>query len=289
MAKPVVTSGADQIFTYDASPATVNLTASATESPTGFKWEMLDIPAGSAAATGVNGNFTNGVSLLQNPSFDKDGAIDGTYVLQCRATNEAGGLLDVDPAKDSDPAEDKQSGQTSVLVRTQRLQNYLAGDFQYNWGKTYNDITMRALEAALLAKKHNSVATVAPVGTDDDAAGYEVGSIWLDVTGVQAYICLDATATAAVWTKITTQGAETYEEEFVAAAGANTFTLTTSPRVQANTLSGRDIRGVYRNGARSRYKGTPTLTMEYDQTSGTDKIDVVGQTGGEIFIVVFGV
>ena len=137
--------------------------------------------------------------------------------------------------------------------------------------------------------KHNLAASVAPAAGNDSTQNYEPGSVWVDTTANLAYICLDASAAAAVWTEITKQGAETYTEEFVAAAGANTFTLSTSPRAQANTLSGRDIRGVYRNGIRSRYVGTPTLSMEYDQTSGTDKIDVVGQTGGEIFVVVYGV
>ena len=46
-------------------------------------------------------------------------------------------------------------------------------------------------------------ATVAPGATDDSAAGYAVGSKWVDVTADKAYICVDATATAAVWTEIT--------------------------------------------------------------------------------------
>ena len=49
-------------------------------------------------------------------------------------------------------------------------------------------------------------ATVAPGATDDSAAGYAVGSKWVDVSADKAYMCVDATATAAVWTEITQAG-----------------------------------------------------------------------------------
>ncbi len=84
-------------------------------------------------------------------------------------------------------------------------------------------------------------------------------------------------------------GFSAYEEEFTASAGANEFTLSTTPAVNANTESGRNILGVFRNGVRSRYLSSITLANEYNQSGGTDKINVVGQSGGEIFVVVFGV
>ena len=54
--------------------------------------------------------------------------------------------------------------------------------------------------------KSNTAASAAPGATDDSAAGYAVGSVWIDTTNDKAYICLDATASAAVWTEVTQSG-----------------------------------------------------------------------------------
>lgn len=62
--------------------------------------------------------------------------------------------------------------------------------------------------------KANLSASVAPTADDDSADGYGVFSPWIDTTADKAYICLDASVGAAVWTEITSNG--------VANTGANT-------------------------------------------------------------------
>lgn len=55
--------------------------------------------------------------------------------------------------------------------------------------------------------KSNLAAAVAPGATDDSAAGYSIGSLWIDTTADKSYVCVDATATAAVWNDLTAVGA----------------------------------------------------------------------------------
>ena len=45
----------------------------------------------------------------------------------------------------------------------------------------------------------NTGATAAPTVTDDSAAGYGIGSSWLDTVAAKIRFCTDATAGAAVW------------------------------------------------------------------------------------------
>lgn len=45
-------------------------------------------------------------------------------------------------------------------------------------------------------------ATADPTVNDDMGDGYSAGSLWVNVTGDTAFVCLDATAGAAIWEKI---------------------------------------------------------------------------------------
>lgn len=62
--------------------------------------------------------------------------------------------------------------------------------------------------------KMNRAATTAPTANDDSTQDYSVGSRWIDTTADRVYVCVDATAAAAVWREISVVTAA------VAAAGA---------------------------------------------------------------------
>ena len=51
---------------------------------------------------------------------------------------------------------------------------------------------------------HNLSASAAPTSGDDDADGYSPGSLWVDATNDQSYICVNASTGAAVWNLVTT-------------------------------------------------------------------------------------
>jgi len=49
------------------------------------------------------------------------------------------------------------------------------------------------------AHKSNLAAAAAPDADEDSADGYSVGSVWIDTTNDNMYVCVDATEAAAVW------------------------------------------------------------------------------------------
>lgn len=51
--------------------------------------------------------------------------------------------------------------------------------------------------------KCNFTAVVAPTVADDHAAGYAIGSSWVDTVLQDGYLCVDSTNGAAVWKKVT--------------------------------------------------------------------------------------
>lgn len=50
--------------------------------------------------------------------------------------------------------------------------------------------------------KNNFSATAAPSTTDDSAAGYAIGSEWIDTVAGSKYWCADASPSSAVWKQV---------------------------------------------------------------------------------------
>ena len=59
---------------------------------------------------------------------------------------------------------------------------------------------MGGVDIAALGRGRDKIsATTAPGATDDSVKDFAIGSLWEDTTNKKLYMCLDATATAAVW------------------------------------------------------------------------------------------
>lgn len=54
----------------------------------------------------------------------------------------------------------------------------------------------------LLGLLHKINGTAAPGTGDDSSAGFSVGSVWVDTTNDKAYVCVDSTASAAIWKEV---------------------------------------------------------------------------------------
>jgi len=68
-------------------------------------------------------------------------------------------------------------------------------------GRTFKKFDTGTQDWQEFAKRGNATTTD-PTVTDDDSGGYSVGSIWLNTTSEFFWVCMDNTATAAVWTNL---------------------------------------------------------------------------------------
>jgi hypothetical protein len=136
MSIPEVTCSADVLLEYNVGSRLVSLGATATNSPDSYEWTILSVPDGSTADTGVKGDFTDGVSTLQYPDLEIDGAVDGTYVIQCIAKKTGG---------NSNPFKDLENGQQCIVVGSARYGNHYPGKDQYAY-HPYLDSTLRKYE-----------------------------------------------------------------------------------------------------------------------------------------------
>lgn len=107
----------------------------------------------------------------------------------------------------------------------------------------------------------NLAATVAPVTTDDASAGYSIGSRWINTTLKHAWICLDATASAAVWKQI--DNAEFWEF----AISDETTALTTGDKLTWRAPFAATILAVRASVTTASSSGIPTFNIKKNGTT----------------------
>ena len=83
---------------------------------------------------------------------------------------------------------------------------------------------------------HKVDGTTAPTANEDTGDGYAVGSWWLDTTNDIAYVCLDATAAAAVWRRVTFTTSASLAEIITDETGSGAAVFATSPTLVTPAL-----------------------------------------------------
>lgn len=112
--------------------------------------------------------------------------------------------------------------------------------------------------------KANFVATAAPTVNDDTGDGYTIGSWWVNTSSDEAYLCVDATAGAAVWTKISVD----VPSEIVALLAGQSVSMASL------TLSGGTANGVlYLNGSKAATSGS-ALTFDGTNFGVTGNVNI---------------
>lgn len=92
------------------------------------------------------------------------------------------------------------------------------------------------------AVKYNFSATTSPTATDDTGDGYAVGSLWIDTTNDRVYICLDATASAAVWKVLELPGGGTSGQVLAKQSGSD-YDFTWGDAITVTPAAGKIVAG----------------------------------------------
>ena len=105
-------------------------------------------------------------------------------------------------------------------------------------------------EGTYEAIKSNMEASAAPATSDDSDSGYAIGSRWLDTTSGEEYVCLDATAEAAVW--VETTASYTDAEAVAAIAAADVYLKRDGSKILTSDWDIGDTRKILADEIRAR-------------------------------------
>jgi hypothetical protein len=148
------------------------------------------------------------------------------------------------------------------------------------------------------AKRDNYTATTDPTANDDSTDGYTIGSVWINTSTDRIWVCVDATATAAIWNVVPDGG-----EVQLQTTDATVTTAVTIPLVDPETVSAHvyiaarrtdavDAAAYERRAAFYRNGGSATRITFVDtpftrETDATWNVDVVA-SGNNALIQVKG-
>lgn len=130
---------------------------------------------------------------------------------------------------------------------------------------------------------NNLTATTNPTITNDSGSGYAVGSVWVNTSTDEMFVCTDATAGAAIWQK-----AVFIYSSAISPAVTNTVDIgTSSLKFKDIYIDGTGYIDALSVSTTSSFTGTVT-TGNISQTSGTATFATVDVNGGAIDATTIG-
>jgi len=136
----------------------------------------------------------------------------------------------------------------------------------------------------IASRQSNLAAAVDPTATDDTNAGYEVGSIWINTTEDTYFICVDATAAAAVWSSGGGGGLTPVFQSgnFTADAGNHYLIDTTSSSSVVTLPAGVDLDNMkFSDSKFNASVNNITLNPDGAETIDDDTTFIIDQNGGD--------
>lgn len=130
---------------------------------------------------------------------------------------------------------------------------------------------------------NNLTATTNPTITNDSGSGYAVGSVWVNTSTDEMFVCTDATAGAAIWQK-----AVFIYSSAISPAATNTVDIgTSSLKFKDIYIDGTGYIDALSVSTTSSFTGTVT-TGSISQTSGTATFATVDVNSGSIDATTIG-
>ena len=155
---------------------------------------------------------------------------------------------------------------------------------------TSGAITNQVLEAvglktfSLVNGKINYAGTAAPGVGDDNADGYRVGSMWIDITNDESYRCVDDSTGAAVWIGTTLEASDLGSLALITPTGTgstSTFLRGDNAWVAVDALpsqSGNANKFLTTNASTASWVTIPTVFPFFKADGSADNITI---TNGE--------